>query len=78
MSRRQRVPGMKASERQWLEIPTGGNPLMALIRGHDLDIGRGQVVHVSIAHDAGCPCLRGRPMPFCTCELVRLQARKVA
>jgi hypothetical protein len=71
---------MKIGERRLLEIPTGGNPLMALIRArHDLGVGRGpQVVRITVSHDPECPCLLGRPMPACTCELIGLKARRVA
>jgi hypothetical protein len=38
----------------------------------------GQVWSVGIGHDDGCPALSGRSMSSCTCELVRLDARRAA
>jgi hypothetical protein len=71
---------LKIGERREVEIPTGGSPLMALLQArHDLGVGTGaQVVRLTVHHDPGCPCLRGQPMPACTCELIGLKATRVA
>jgi hypothetical protein len=79
MSRRPRIPG--TSSTTWRrEIACGVDPTAALLRALDefRQIRRGQVWSIGIAHDDGCPSLRGAGMPGCTCELVRLEARRAA
>ena len=59
------------------DIATGGDPLHAYLRAMLPLTGGPQALHTRIHHDDGCPCLRGLPMPACTCEIVRLVTKRL-
>src|SRR5438067_13636 len=40
--------------------------------------GRPYLLRVGVRHDDECPCLAGRSMRACTCEIVHLEAKRVA
>lgn len=63
-----------------LDVATGGDPLRALLAAaRALTGGETQLVTLGIGHDDGCPCVEAcLPMPACTCEVVRLEARRIA
>jgi hypothetical protein len=79
MSRRPRVPGTNSST--WRrEVACGADPTRALVRAlaEVRAIRAGEVWSVGIGHDDGCPAIDTGPMAACTCELVRLEARRAA
>lgn len=60
------------------EIVCGANPPRALRRAiEDLLAGTGQVWDFAVHHEDGCPALGSRSMAACTCELVRLEAKRL-
>jgi hypothetical protein len=61
-----------------IDVATGGDPVSAVATAGKSWAVRGQVVKLTISHDDGCPCLGGRALPKCTCEVVGLKARRVA
>jgi hypothetical protein len=62
-----------------VDVATGGHPEVALAAALSRwNLGRPCVVDVGVHHDDGCPCVNGRPMRFCTCEVVRVEGRRVA
>jgi hypothetical protein len=78
-SRRPRVPG--TSSGVWRrEIACGVDPTAALVRALSefREFRRGEVWSVGVGHDDGCPSLEAGGMPACTCELVRVEARRAA
>jgi len=78
MSRRRRIP--RTSSTTWRrEIACGVDPAAALLRAlDDFHPPRGEIWRIGVSHDDGCPSLRGAGMRACTCELVRLEARRAA
>jgi hypothetical protein len=79
MSRRPRVPG--TSSTVWRrEVVCGVDPAGAVVRAlaEFRPIRAGQVWSIGVCHDDGCPSLERGGMPACTCELVRLEARRAA
>ncbi len=79
MSRRPRVPGTSAST--WRrEVACGIDPTRALVQALDelRAIRAGQVWRIGVRHDDGCPAIDTGPMAACTCEIVRLEARRAA
>ena len=79
MSRRPRVVGTH-SPRYRCEVACGVDPTLALVRAltEFRAIRGGGVWNIGVAHDTGCPSLEQGGMPACTCELVRLEARRAA
>jgi len=70
---------VKVGEKTVLDIACGGDPTRAVAAASlRLTQGRPWIVNLTIRHDDGCPCLNGRSMLGCTCELVTLEARRVA
>jgi hypothetical protein len=63
-----------------LEVATAGDPTVAVMRASAAwwRIDGGGVNKVTISHDDGCPCLHRRGLPACTCEIIGLEARRVA
>jgi hypothetical protein len=77
MSRRPpRIPG--TSSPRYREIACGNAPELALIRAltEFRAIRAGEVWSVGVDHDDSCSSLDGGGMPACTCETVRLEARR--
>lgn len=72
--RRRGIPGTPSPRRR-VEIATGGDPVRALAAALS-DLGALGICHV--AHDLGCPCLAGRPLDRCTCEILALTAERRA
>jgi hypothetical protein len=69
---------MKIGAVRTVDIATAGRPVEALAEaalGFSDDVG---VLQLAVHHDAGCPCLNGKAMPSCTCEVVHLEGRRVA
>ncbi len=62
-----------------LSIATGADPVKAVAAAiSGLPAVNPHVWRVSVAHDDGCPCTEdGKPMGYCTCEIVDLTARRV-
>ncbi len=61
------------------EVATGGDPEAAVAQiAQDWTAGERYVLDVAVRHDDGCPCLRGRPVRACTCEILRLEGTRVA
>jgi hypothetical protein len=58
------------------QVVTGGRPVEAVAQAVR-DLAGGGVYSVAIGHDDGCPCLHGRPLAECSCEVVRLTRRRV-
>jgi hypothetical protein len=62
-----------------VNVATGGRPAEALAAAAlQLTRGRPYVLRVGVHHDDGCPCLDGQSMRACTCEIVQLEAKRVA
>jgi hypothetical protein len=61
-------------------IACGNDPARALIRAlaEFRAIRAGEVWSIGVGHDDGCPSLNHGGMPACTCELVRLEAKRAA
>ena len=79
VTRRSRVPGTSSSV--WRrEVACGIDPAGALVRAlaEFRAIRAGEVWRVGVGHDDGCPAIDVGPMAACTCELVRLEARRAA
>ena len=78
MSHRHRIPGTSAST--WRREACGTDPTAALVRAlaEFRAIRAGEVWSVGVGHDDGCPAIERGGMPACTCELVRLEARRAA
>jgi hypothetical protein len=70
--------GVKVGDVAALEVATGGDPIAALTRAAAIWSRKPQVISLAVRHDDGCPCLYGRSMFACTCEIVELEARRVA
>jgi hypothetical protein len=79
VTRRPRIPGTTSAVYR-REVACGVDPTIALLRALDEfhAIRAGQVWSLSVGHDDGCAALAGGGMPDCTCELVRLEARRAA
>lgn len=60
-----------------VEIAVAGRGPAALLEGLRWLGPLSGLIHVSVEHDQGCPAL-GRSMRACTCEIVRLRARRPA
>lgn len=61
-----------------LEIACGTNPVVAVKRAAErLPIGAGEVWDLAVHHDADCPAIGKGPMRACTCEIVRLEAKRL-
>lgn len=80
MSRRPRIPGTSSSAVYRREVACGVDPAGAVVRALEefRTVLAGQVWSIGVGHDDGCPSLTGGGMPACTCELVRLEARRAA
>ena len=78
MRRRPRVPGTSSSV--WRrDIACGVDPARAFVGVlADLPVHAGQVWSIAVRHDDGCPSIERGGMPACTCEIVRLEARRAA
>ena len=79
MRRRPRVPGTDSTI--WRrDIACGIDPTDALVRAlaEFRAMRRGEVWSVGVGHDDGCPAIDTGPMAACTCEIVRLEARRAA
>lgn len=61
-----------------IEVATGGNPAAALARAMAGAYVAGEVWSISVAHDDDCPCLAGRPITSCTCEVIGLTCTRIA
>jgi hypothetical protein len=73
LSRRKRRPVLSR------RVAIGENPVRAVTKAMlELPVGKGEVWDVGIAHDCGCPTLRRGGLRECDCEVVRLDARRVA
>lgn len=74
-----RIPATSSSMPVWRrEIACGHDPGAALAAAmKEAPIGAGQVWKLAAHHDGGCPSLEAAGMPACTCELVRLEARRI-
>ncbi len=61
-----------------IEVATLGDPARVLSAALDrLRLEAGGVYQLTVAHDDGCPCLSGRPLPACTCEIIRLSRSQI-
>jgi hypothetical protein len=62
------------------EVACGADPAGAVVRALEefRAVRVGQVWSVGVGHDEGCPALVGGGMAGCTCQLVRLEARRAA
>lgn len=70
---------MEIVETRILEVATGGQPEKALDEAVMGLVDGPYLLSVGVAHDDECPCAGGtRPMAACTCELVRLEVRRLA
>lgn len=78
MSRRPRIPGTAAAV--WRrEVACGGDPALAIVRAlSDLPVGVEEFWRIGVGHDDGCPAVDTGPMTACTCEVLRLEARRMA
>ena len=77
--RRPRVPGAKQTADYRREIATAGRAAETLLHVlYSLPVGRGQVWRTSVHHDDGCPAIDTGPIGACTCEIVSVEARRVA
>lgn len=78
VSRRPRVPGTAAAV--WRrEVACGIDPTRALVHAlRELPVHGGQVWSLGVGHDDGCPAIDTGPKAACTCEIVRLEARRAA
>jgi hypothetical protein len=61
-----------------VDIATGGDPVAAVAHAEQSWASGGHVVKLAVRHDDGCPCLDGRGLHACTCEVIGLEARRVA
>ncbi len=79
MSRRPRIPVTSGAVYR-RDVACGVDPTAALLQAvSELRAARaGQVWDLGVSHDDGCPSLEGGGMPACTCEIVRLEARRAA
>jgi hypothetical protein len=78
VSRRPRVPGTSTDVYR-RDVACGADPTSALVRALDnLPVHAGHVWSVGVGHDDECPSLVGGGMDACTCELVRVEARRAA
>jgi hypothetical protein len=70
---------VKVGATEAIDVATGGAPQAALAAAAlRLTRGHPYVLEVAVRHDDDCPCLEGRAMVACTCEIVRLEGRRVA
>jgi hypothetical protein len=76
--RRPRVPD--TTGHVWRrEVACGVDPEGALVRAvAELPVRAGHVWSIGIGHDDECPSLVGGGMRGCSCEVVRLEARRAA
>jgi len=79
VSRRSRVPGTSSAVYR-RDVACGVDPTAALLQAvSELRAARaGQVWDLGVSHDDGCPSLDGGGMAACSCEVVRLEARRAA
>lgn len=69
---------MRVGETRNLQVATGVDPRHALVAAVDsVTHGEPYGLYLQAKHDDGCPCLDGRPMHACTCEIVGLVIRRV-
>lgn len=67
------------SPRRRVDVATGGDPVRALIAAlAELAEPTGAVGVCHVGHDLGCPCLAGRPIGYCSCEIVSLTVERLA
>lgn len=69
---------MKIGTVKTVEVATAGRPVEALAEAALRFADDPGEVRLAVHHDVGCPCLDGRTMPDCTCEVVRLHGERVA
>jgi hypothetical protein len=70
----------KEGKTRTAEVATGGDPERA-VHGGALQLAVLDpvgVALVAVLHDDGCPCLDQRRLSECTCEIVGLEARRLA
>jgi hypothetical protein len=68
---------VKLGDVETVEVPTGGRPDEALASAAARWVQPGASYKFTVAHDDGCPCVTGRSLPACTCEIVRLTGRRL-
>ncbi len=68
---------MKVGGSETLNVPTGGQPDVAVSSVTAQLVEAGGAYRASVGHDAGCPCLSGRPLRRCTCEMLRVTWRRL-
>jgi hypothetical protein len=75
--RRPHIAGTRAP--RWRrEVATGGDPVGNLTAALlEIKVRPGEVWDCAIGHDDGCPALR-HGIRACDCEVVRLEARRMA
>ena len=61
-----------------VEVRTAGDPTDAIVAATEGLAGTGGIYRVTIAHDDDCPCVKGRSLPSCTCEIVRVTRERLA
>jgi hypothetical protein len=62
----------------YLEIPTAGHNVAALVSTVSTVVRRRELVRVSVYDDDGCAALGGRSMRRSTCEIVGVRLRYLA
>ena len=69
----------RANPNPWRTVATAGRPVAAVTAATlAIPAGPGEVWSTAIAHDDGCLALKGHGLRACDCELVELEARRVA
>lgn len=56
-----------------LAVAVRPDPETAVTRAVLANVPAGSLCRVAVQHDDGCPCLHGRPISACTCEIVHLR-----
>lgn len=69
--RRPRIIGTPG--RRSFELATGGRPAQRLAEAVAPLAQPLTVQHLAVRHDDGCPCLAGKSMLSCTCQLVGVE-----
>lgn len=68
---------MRAPLLELRDVPTAGDNLGRLAATLSVLVPAGRVATLAVQHDTGCPCLKGRPMTRCTCEVVDVRVELV-
>lgn len=61
-----------------VDLHTAGRPAEAIAAAAARRVEPGGQYRATVAHDTDCPCLVGRALSACTCEIVRVTWRRVA